>query len=179
MARWRLAAPHYLNVEGTSWEYKEVDRTTGKQKRTMFPVPLHLDPDNPADWTHVYGKDSGEIVVAQGKTDDSKAIIFIGKPTPDMVPLDDEAKALSASMAPEWKHPIESLDGSYADAMMKDMQVELADVRSKAGSTQIEGMTELLTAMTAMMKQNQDLLAAVIAGQTKPSEAEPKASRRA
>src|ERR1017187_580847 len=68
MARWRLAAPHYLNVEGTSWEYKEVDRTSGRQKRTIFPVPLHLDPDNPGDWNIVRGKDDGEIIVADRET---------------------------------------------------------------------------------------------------------------
>lgn len=175
MARWRLAAPHYLNVEGTTWEYKEVDRTSGKQKRTLFPVPMLLDPDNPSDWSHVYGKDSGEIIVAQGKTDDTKDIIFTGEPTPDMVPLDDEAKAISAKLSAKWKHPIETLTGTYADAMMKDMQAELDEARSKPATVQMEGMTELLTAMTAMMKQNQDLLTLVAQG-AKP-EAEAKGRR--
>ena len=159
MARWRLVGPHYLNVEGSTWEYKEVDRTTGKQKRTLFPVPQLLDPDNPGDWNYVYGKDSGEIIVADKAGDYPKDIIFAGEPTPDMVPLDDEAKAISAKMAPKWKHPIESLSGTYAEAMMKDLTAEVAEVRSKNGSAQVEGMTELLTAMTAMMKQNQDILA--------------------
>ena len=177
MARWRLAAPHYLNVEGTSWEYKEVDRTSGRQKRTVFPVPLHLDPDNPSDWNIVRGKDDGEIIVADRETaENPKDIVFVGKPTPDMVPLDDEAKAISASMAHEWKHPIESLTGTYADEMMKDLSTQVEEVRAKGASTQIEGMTELLTAMTAMMKQNQDMMAALLAQRAEP---EPKAARRA
>lgn len=169
MARWRLAAPHYLNVEGTTWEYKEVDRTTGRQKRTNFPVPLHLDPDNPSDWNHVYGKDSGEIIVCDGKDDvNAKDIIFAGEPTPDMVPMDEPAKALSNSLAHKWKHPIESLSGTYADAMLRDFQEELDQVRTQAsGGGKIEGMTELLTAMAGMMKQNQDLIAALVAGQAK------------
>src|ERR1700690_2128608 len=101
MARWRLAGPHYLNVEGSTWEYKEVDRTTGKQKRTLFPVPQLLDPDNPGDWNHVRGKDDGEIIVADGRGEvNAKDIIFSGEPTPDMVPLDDDAKAITAKMAP-------------------------------------------------------------------------------
>jgi hypothetical protein len=177
MARWRLAAPHYLNVEGTSWEYKEVDRTSGRQKRTIFPVPLHLDPDNPGDWNIVRGKDDGEIVVADRETPENpKDIIFTGLPTPDMVPLDDEAKALSTKMAPKWKHPIESLTGTYADEMMKDLSDEMDAVRAKSGSTQVEGMTELLTAMTGMMKQNQEMMAALLHSRTEP---EPKAARRA
>ena len=175
MARWRLAAPHYLNVEGTSWEYKEVDRTSGRNKRTVFPVPLHLDPDNPSDWNIVRGKDDGEIVVADHETfENPRDIVFTGEPTPDMVPLDDEAKAISASMAPKWKHPIESLSGTYADAMLKDMSVEMEAIREQGASAKVEGMTELLTAMTAMMKQNQDIMAALL-----HREVEPKAARRA
>lgn len=168
MARWRLAAPHYLNVEGTTWEYKEVDRTTGRQKRTNFPVPLHLDPDNPSDWNHVYGKDAGEIIVCDGKDDvNAKDIIFTGEPTPDMVPMDKPAEVLSASLAHKWKHPIESLSGTYADAMLRDFQEELDQVRTQNSGGKVEGMTELLTAMAGMMKQNQDLIAALVATQPK------------
>ena len=176
MARWRLAAPHYLNVAGNEWEYKEVDRTTGRQKRTMFPVPTLLDPDNPGDWNYVYGKDSGEIIVADKASDNTKDIVFEGSPTPDMVPLDDEAKAITEAMRPAWKHPIESLTTTYADAMLKDLSMQVEDVRTKSGSTQVEGMSELLTALTAMMKQNQDILGLLAAKATEP---EPKAARRA
>lgn len=168
MARWRLAAPHYLNVEGCVWEYKEVDRTSGRQKTTKFPVPTHLDPDQPADWNYVYGRDQGEIIVANKASDNTKDIIFAGEPTPDMVPLDDEAKAISAAMAPKWKHPIESLSGTYADAMLKDLSEEVAAVRSKSASAQVEGMAELLTAMAAMMKQNQEIMAQLVQS-VKPS----------
>lgn len=164
MARYRLAAPHYLNVEGSSWEYKEVDRTTGRQKRTMFPVPQHLDPDNPADWNYVYGKDSGEIIVTDKFSDDfPKDIVFTGEPTPDMVPLDEIAKATIAKLAPKWKHPIESLTTTYADAMLKDLSMQVEDVRTKSGSVQVDGMTELLTALSGMMKQNQEIMAKLAA----------------
>ena len=167
MARWRLAAPHYLNVEGTSWEYKEVNRTTGRQQRTVFAVPLHLDPDNPADWNHVNGKDEGAIIVCNGKDEvNAKDIIFTGEPTPDMVPLDDAAAAISAKLAPKWKHPIETLSGTYADAMLRDMSVEMEEIRVQGASAKVEGMTELLTAMTSMMKQNQEILATLATRQT-------------
>ena len=164
MARWRLAAPHYLNVEGTKWEYSEVDRVTGRPKRTQFPVPTPLDPDNPGDWNYRYGADSGEIIVSDGIGAEPKDIVFAGDPTPDMVALDDAARAKTEAMRPKWKHPIESLTTSYADAMLKDLSEEVAQVRAAGGGTaQVEGMTELLTGLAGMMKQNQDILSALVA----------------
>ena len=170
MARWRLAAAHYLNVAGITWEYSEVDRTTGRPKKKVFAVPLLLNPENPQDWNHVYSKDgfgkpdTGEIVVAQGDHE-PRDIVFEGDPTPDMVPLDDAAKAISAKHAHKWKYADESLEGTYADAMIKDLSEEMADIRAKTTSAPIEGMTELLTAMTAIMKQNQDIMATLITAQ--------------
>jgi len=181
MARWRLAAAHYLMTGDTKWEYSEVDRVTGRPKRVQFDVPRHLNPEDPGDWNYVYSKDgfgkadSGEIIVAQGEHE-PRDIIFQGDPTPDMVPLDDEAKAISAKFADRWKHPIEDLSGTYADALVKDLADEMEEIRAKGASTQVEGMTELLTAMTAMMKQNQDILGMLAAKATEP---EPKAARRA
>lgn len=103
MARWSLMNAHYLNVPGTEWEYKETT-DSGKQGRKIFPVPLHLDPNNPRD--HNY---PGEIIVCHEGKGQPKDIVFVGPPTPDMTPLDDEAQAISDSMQPAWIHPIESL----------------------------------------------------------------------
>ena len=172
MARWRLAAKHYLNIPGTEWEYKEIDRTTGRPKNVKFPVPTLLDPDDPSNWNHIIirnqagGPAEGEITVCKGKGEDYD-LPFEGDPTPDMVPLDDEAKAISAKFAGRWKHPIETLSGSYADALLDDLQIEVAEVRAQQSSAKIEGMTELLTAMTQMMQQNQQMLATLTA---KPAE---------
>jgi|SRR6185437_10143855 len=163
MARWKLVAPHYLNVEGVKWEYSEIDRTTGKPRRAVFPVPSLLDPGDPADWNHRQGRDDGEVIVTNGGASDPRDIRFTGDPTPDMIPLDDEAKAISASFASRWRHPIESLPSTYSDALVEDFQKEIADLRTSSGPAKVEGMSELLTAMTAMMKQNQDILAALAA----------------
>lgn len=180
MARWRLVASHYLNVPGSEWEYKEVDRSTGRQKRTTFPVPQHLNPDEPSDWNYVYGKDSGEIIVAHAGKNEPKDIIFTGAPTPDMVPLDDEAKEISARFASVWKHPIESLSGSYAEELLKDMGKEMDDLRgSQNKPAAIEGMTELLTAMTTMMKQNQELISALALRVVEDPKASTPTPRRA
>jgi hypothetical protein len=46
--------------------------------------------------------------------------------------------------------------------MMKDLSEQLNEVRA-ASAPAAEGMTELLTAMTGMMKQNQDILGALVA----------------
>lgn len=166
MARWRLAAPHYLNVPGSTWEYKEVDRSTGRQKRTNFPVPQLLNPDDPNDWNIKHGKDEGEIIVTNRANDDFPLdIVFAGEATPDMVPLDDEARRITASLAPKWKHPIESLTTTYADAMLKDLSEQVEQVRSIQPAVQVEGMTDFLAAMQGMMKQNQELLAALVAKQ--------------
>ena len=81
MARWRLMNAHYLNVSGTEWEHKETDRSTGKQARKVFPVPMLLNPEDPAD--HNY---PGEIIVAhEGKTAQRRDIIFVGQPSPVVV----------------------------------------------------------------------------------------------
>jgi hypothetical protein len=51
--------------------------------------------------------------------------------------------------------------------MLRDMTTEMEEIRAQGTSAKVEGMTELLTAMTAMMKQNQDLIAALVASQPK------------
>jgi hypothetical protein len=174
MARWRLTAPHYLNVEGTVWEYREVDRTTGRPKRTQFPVPLLLDPTQPSDWTHRIGMDDGDVCVSDGKNPDPKDIIYTGSPTPDMQPLDDEAMKISKSLESSWKHPIESLPGTFSQHLLDGLQNEVASIQAnQAKSAPVEGMTELLTAMTAMMKQNQEMMA-ILASKPVPASASLK-----
>lgn len=161
-ARWRLTAPHYLNTGATEWEYKETDRSTGKQVRRVFQVPTYLHPDDPGDWNYRQDKDNGEIIVANAENENSRDIIFTGDPTPDMVPLNDEAKAISASFAKKWIHPIESLDRTYGDKLVEGFQSALAELQTgQAKAAPVEGMSELLAAMTAMMKQNQELISAI------------------
>lgn len=178
MARWRLAAPHYLSVPGTKWEYQETDRTTGRPTRTQFAVPTLLDPSQASDWNYKYNQDEGEIIVCLDGKGEPKDIVFVGEPTPDMVPLDDEAKAISAKMALKWKHPIETLTGPFADRLLDDLQKQVAEVRSTPSSTKIEGMEELLAAIVQMTKQNQALVESVLASKAEASAPSP-ATRRA
>src|ERR1700744_2889293 len=116
MARWRLKGKHYLNIEGVDWEYKETLQN-GKQKRMTLKVPMYLDPEDGSE--HNY---PGEIIVAYGDMKHQKLdLIFTGPPTPDMEPIDDEAEEISASHSSNWIHPIDSLEGTYADAINDDL----------------------------------------------------------
>lgn len=113
--RWRLTNPHYLKVfelpDGTrcEWEHKETARETGRTVRKLFPVPILLNPSDPNDQNY---RETGECIVAnevEGASNLQRDIIFEGKPTPEMEPLNDAAQAISDSMRAKWDHPIDSL----------------------------------------------------------------------
>lgn len=123
MARWRLTHSHYLNVPGTEWEYKETDRTTGRQARKVFPVPLLLNPEDPADCNY-----PGEIIVSYRAN--GRDIVFVGPPTPDMEPLDEEAQAISDKERPKWQHPIDSLASQgYSQSLLDDFMRQMDDIQ--------------------------------------------------
>src|SRR5262245_52055330 len=107
MARWRLTQPQYPAVAGTEWEYKKSDRETGRQTRKVYEVPLYLDPKDAADWNYR----SDESIIVTNKFDPAfrRDIVFVGPPTPDMEPIDDEAKAISQKYIDSgaWQHPID------------------------------------------------------------------------
>lgn len=148
--RWRLTAQHYLNVPGTEWEQKETDRNTGKQARKVFAVPALLNPDDPSDQNY-----PGEIVVCHEGKGQGRDITFIGDPTPDMEPLDDEAKALSATFADKWNHPVESLAAQGADygaqlVAMFEKQMGALSVKS-APSGELDALKKQIADLTARL----------------------------
>lgn len=172
MARWKLATAHYLNmIDASEWEYSETDRTTGRPKKRIFKVPTLLDPQDPSQWNHRFG-DMGDIIVCDNGTHDDRDYEFVGDPTADMIPLDDEAKAISAKFEAKWNRPTEGLGAdSYGESLIIGFQKQLAEVQSTTKSTEISGMSELLAAMTSMMKQNQDLIAVL-------TKSQPQSERR-
>ena len=124
--RWRLMTSHYLNVPGTEWEHNESDRTTGKAVRKLYPVGLLLDPRNPQDCNR-----DGDCVVThdiEGTRLVRTDFIFLGEPTPDMEPMNDEAEAISASLKDKWAHPIDTLpaNGGMNDAEKVFMEKMMA-----------------------------------------------------
>lgn len=165
MARWKLACAHYLNTNDTEWEYNETNRSTGRPQRRKFAVPRYLDPRDPADWTTSWGsKDNadGETIVCWAGKGGDKDIAFEGDPTPDMIPVDDEAKEISASFAERWRYKPESSEISYSQALVDEFQTELADKMSKP--VEIPGLTELVAAIGTMATQNQEILKTVALG---------------
>lgn len=160
MARWKLAAPHYLNVDGTKWEYQEVSRQTGKTVRLQVSVPLYLDPRDPADFTHKWGRDEdneGEIIVCHAHlAHDSRDVAFLGDPTPDMIPIDDEAKEISASFAERWRYkPEVEAPGSFSQSLIDKFQIAMSDIQTKPAH--VEGLDLLVNSIAEMVKSNQEL----------------------
>ena len=162
MARWKLTAAHYLNVPGTEWEYKETDQSTGKQARKVYPVPALLNPDDSADCNY-----PGEIIVAYAGSPHRKDIIFLGEPTPDMEPLDEEAEAISAALRPKWTHPIDTLpgNGDYSASLLTKFEREIDNVMSrtqnKNTSVSADDFTKLQEQVAALMAENEKLKAKV------------------
>ena len=135
MARWRLMAKHYINAtrhgEKTQWMREETNRDTGRVARTLFNVPMYLDPEDPRDQNY-----PGEIIVAYEKGARPQDLVFTGEPTPDMEPVDEEAQKISDATRPKWKHPIDSLSptgGNYSEALLALLSKQLEEAASKSG----------------------------------------------
>lgn len=164
MARWQLTEPHYLNVPGTKWEMQITDRVTGRPKRTVFNVPLHLDPNIESDWNYTdrIGNNiaDGKIIVCHEGKGEDRDIIFIGDPTPGMLPIDDEAREISARFP--WK-PTQGLDeASQAESFQQQLLVSLSNMKDQVSAApKVEGMSELMKAMADMMKMQSELLGAL------------------
>lgn len=161
MARWKLTEKHYLNVPGTRWEFQTVDRTTGRPQRKVFTVPLYLDPENPDDCNYKDGYDNW-IIVAYEASAEGRDIIFVGDPTPGMLPIDDEAKAISAKFkwTPTQGLDDESKENSYQSKLLLGLIDQMADMSVKASAAPMApGMEQFLTMMTQMMQQQTEILA--------------------
>lgn len=164
MARWQLTEPHYLNVPGNKWELEIKNRTNGRSERKQFPVPMHLDPNIEGDWNYQdrLGNNiiDGKIIVAwaTGEHEDLD-IIFVGSPTPGMLPLDDEARAETAKYS--WT-PTQGLDeqsqaNSFSQQLLIQFTEELKGVAANAPMD--PGMAEFMKTMAAMMQQQTAILA--------------------
>ena len=175
MARWKLTEAHYLKVPGTKWEYAEIDRITGRPKRTAFDVPLLLNPMDSGD-LQVYGQldpflgQNGDpiIVVTDNPSPTGRDVYFTSDVTPGMFPLDDEAKALTAAAAKgKWAPTVgidpESQNTSYTNKLLSGLIDQMTEVKTAAqAAPPAQGFDELLKAMTAVMQQNQQILSTLV-----------------
>lgn len=176
MARWKLTQPHYLNVKdaegnGTEWEYKEVNRTTGKPVRKLYEVPRFLHTEDSSDFTH---PELGAIIVCLEGKGESRDLTFVGEPTPDMEPLDAEAKSISESLRSKWVAPMgESAmpsQGGYAGARADDFLRELSAMMATqkpsspvaAPGVTIAEFKALQEQVAALMAKNAELQAQAV-----------------
>jgi hypothetical protein len=159
MARWKLMTPHYLNVPGEEWEYTENDRQTGRPKRIKYQVPRLLDIRDPSNWTNRWGNkdnEDGEIIVCWQGKGESSDIVFVGDPTPDMVPVDDEAREISATFEARWKTKPESMAGDFSQSLVDKFQIEMAEAQAKP--VEVPGLAELTAAIGSLVQTNQKML---------------------
>lgn len=172
MARWKLTEPHYLTVPGTEWEYNEVDRITGRPKRTKFQVPMYVNPNSGDDvlaWGQ--GEIKEDIIVCYaGSEQNGKDIVFKGDPTPGMKPLDDEAKEISARWEKKWNHQVtqgidpESQNQSYTNSLLSGLIDQMTEARSSAQTAPAApGMDKMLEGMMALMEKQTEILAGIAA----------------
>ena len=161
MARWELLEPHYLNVPGTEWEQNETNRDTGKQVRKRYVVPRYLNPSDPDDWTD---KATQKVVVCLEGKGLSRDIIFVGEPGPAMLPLDEEAEALSASLKHKWNFTPAAGDERTFTQQLADVLQSKADDVARAGPSIDTGMKDLTAAIMAMAEQNSKVIEMLASG---------------
>ena len=166
MARWKLACSHYINtVRQAKWRYSHTDRTTGENVEKEFIVPRLLDVNDPKCWTNrltmgapvsVGGSadnSEGEIIVCHPGKGEKSDVEFLGDPTPDMIPYDEEAETISATFKDHWAYKPDTVDNSgFSQALVDRMEVP--------STVEVEGMKDLVAAMTAMVAQNAELIRA-------------------
>jgi hypothetical protein len=100
----------------------------------------------------------GEIVVCHEGKGEKRDIVFYGDPTPDMSPLDDEARAISASFEDKWRYKPDTAEVSYSQSMIDSFKHEQEEIASRPQQVEIAGLQELVAMMGQMMVANQELV---------------------
>lgn len=171
MARWRLTASHYLNVPGVKYTREETDRDTGEVAKFDYDVPMFLDIRNPP---RRYNQDGNIFVTNVKPIGPSRDVYFLGDPTPDMEPVDDEAREISGKM--RWQNPMgeeafPTSGGSYGGsegfgaAMIAQLEKAIDKLAKKAASGEPtsgkgvdpEAFAELQKQVQALVEQNAKL----------------------
>lgn len=116
MARWELTDDHYIHghfpgEDATAWQFSETNMETGRVARKLFTVPAWL---------------AKGTIVSQNERN-SRVFEFLGPPTPEMLPLDDEAEAISAAERPKWTMPMEGFPSQGPGGFNNDILQRLTE----------------------------------------------------
>lgn len=121
MARWELTDKHYIHgnwpgEDKNSWQFTETNMETGRVARKLFTVPAFLEKG---------------IIVSQGERH-PREFEFLGPPTPEMLPLDDDAEAISAQHRSKWMAPMDGFPtqgpGGFNDAVLQRLTDALDNI---------------------------------------------------
>lgn len=134
MARWRVTQKHYLHAkqygQPTEWAREETNRDTGRTFRKTMLVPLLIDPEDP----FCQNRTTGMCVVAREGTEQPGDIVFFGPPTPDMEPLDEEARKETDSFKHRWKSPFDdmpvAIGADFGESMLMFFQRQLTEAQN-------------------------------------------------
>lgn len=113
---------------------------------------MFLDPNEPSDCNY-----PGVIIVATDHDEQfPNDIIFEGDPTADMEPLNEAAEALIQKIQGRWINPIESLQTTYSENILHDLQRQVAELQTNTGGKPIDiilAMKKQMDALEAEVKQ--------------------------
>jgi hypothetical protein len=169
MARWRVTAKHYLLArqfgEDTTWVREETNRDTGRAFRRTFPVPLYIDPEDPI----CINKNLGYCVVATEGSEMPGDITLLSPCTPDMEPLDEDAKRITAEESKKWKDPINSLPinigEDFGNQLLTMLTAQFNNVANAPGSVSLKGASNSeIDELKQMLAAQQEQIAKLLAG---------------
>ncbi len=168
MARWKLTAKHYLHAlqygQPSEWQREEINVQSGRAFRKTYPVPMFIDPDDP----HCINRHLGYCVIAtEGSDQPGDLIVSNFKPTPDMEPLDEEARQLSEVERPHWINPIDGLSPTMGEDFANQLLAALQQQMNKASGISPSQLgvnsevSNLSTLVAAQQKQIEALINAL------------------
>jgi hypothetical protein len=168
MARWRVTAKHYLNAkqfgEDTTWVREETNRDTGRAFRRTFMVPLLIDPEDPI----CINRNVGYCVVATEGSEMPGDIILLSPCTPDMEPLDEEARQITAQESKKWKDPINGLPihvgEDFGNQLLAMLTAQMNSVDAGKSVSLKGASNDEVTQLKTMLAQQQEQINRLLAG---------------
>ncbi len=164
MARWKLTAKHYLEAlqfgQPSEWQREEINVQTGRAFRKTYPVPMFIDPDDP----FCINRTTGFCVIAtEGSAQPGDLECKNFKPTPDMEPLDEEARQLSEAERPYWINPIDGLSPTMGEDFANQLLTALQQQMNKSNiSLSQQGVNSEVSNLSALVAAQQKQIEALI-----------------